>query len=78
MADDLFSVAGKVALVTGGTSGIGTMIARGFVRRGVRTYITARDAERSAATAAELYMKAPASASPPTSRRRMVRNGSPP
>jgi NAD(P)-dependent dehydrogenase (short-subunit alcohol dehydrogenase family) len=54
MADELFSVAGKIALVTGGTSGIGKMIAQGFVRNGVKTYITARDIERAAATAAEL------------------------
>jgi NAD(P)-dependent dehydrogenase (short-subunit alcohol dehydrogenase family) len=54
MVDDLFSVAGKVALVTGGTSGIGAMIARGFVERGVKTYITSRDADRSRAAATEL------------------------
>ena len=53
-ADPLFSVAGKVALVTGGSSGIGAMIARGLVRRGVRTYITARDAGRVADAAREL------------------------
>ncbi len=53
-ADALFSVAGKVALVTGGSSGIGAMIALGLVRRGVRTYVTARDAGRAADAAREL------------------------
>ena len=44
MTDPLFAVDGKIALVTGGTSGIGLMVARGLVRRGVKTYITGRDA----------------------------------
>jgi NAD(P)-dependent dehydrogenase (short-subunit alcohol dehydrogenase family) len=52
--DRLFSLEGKTALVTGGASGIGTMIARGLVARGVRTYITGREAGRAAALADEL------------------------
>jgi 2-deoxy-D-gluconate 3-dehydrogenase len=51
---NLFSVAGKVAVVTGGSTGIGAMIARGFVENGVRTYITARKQPQLDQTAAEL------------------------
>jgi NAD(P)-dependent dehydrogenase (short-subunit alcohol dehydrogenase family) len=52
--EGLFSVAGKVAVVTGGSRGIGYMIASGLVANGVRTYITARKAEACDAAAAEL------------------------
>jgi len=51
---DLFSVKGKVALVTGGSRGIGAMIARGYVENGVRTYVASRKAEACEATAREL------------------------
>lgn len=39
---DLFSVSGKVAVVTGGSSGIGAMMAKGFLAAGARVYLTAR------------------------------------
>jgi NAD(P)-dependent dehydrogenase (short-subunit alcohol dehydrogenase family) len=51
---DLFSIAGKTALVTGGGRGIGRMIAGGFVDAGARTYISSRNAEVCDAVAAEL------------------------
>jgi len=54
LPDELFAVGGKVALVTGGTSGIGLMIARGLLRRDVRTYITGRDLAQCRAIAAGL------------------------
>src|SRR5688500_15745719 len=51
---DLFSIAGKTALVTGGSRGIGLMIARGFVDAGARVYISSRKADVCDAVAAEL------------------------
>lgn len=51
---ELFSVAGKVALVTGGSRGIGAMIASGLVRAGCRVYITARKKDACDAKASEL------------------------
>jgi NAD(P)-dependent dehydrogenase (short-subunit alcohol dehydrogenase family) len=54
LVNDLFSVAGKVAVVTGGSRGIGFMIADGLVRNGVRVYVTARKADACDAAAAEL------------------------
>lgn len=52
--NDLFSVKGKVAVVTGGTSGIGHMIAKGLVENGARTYIVGRNAQTCADVAKEL------------------------
>ena len=51
---DLFSIKDKVALVTGGSRGIGLMIARGYVEAGVKVYISARKEKECAETAAEL------------------------
>lgn len=50
----LFSLEGRTALVTGGSRGIGRMIAEGYVRSGVRTYISSRKAEVCDQTAEEL------------------------
>jgi NAD(P)-dependent dehydrogenase (short-subunit alcohol dehydrogenase family) len=54
MFPDLFSVQGKTALVTGGSRGIGYMIAEGLLRAGARVHISSRKAEACAAAEKEL------------------------
>jgi NAD(P)-dependent dehydrogenase (short-subunit alcohol dehydrogenase family) len=51
---NLFSVKGRVALVTGGSAGIGRMIAAGLAAAGARVYICARGAEKVAKAAADM------------------------
>lgn len=55
----LFSIAGKVALVTGGSRGIGLMIARGYVEAGAKVYISSRKREVCDRVAAELSETGP-------------------
>jgi NAD(P)-dependent dehydrogenase (short-subunit alcohol dehydrogenase family) len=56
-ASNLFDIAGKTALVTGGSRGIGLMIAEGFVDAGVKVYISSRKADVVTDVAAELSKK---------------------
>jgi NAD(P)-dependent dehydrogenase (short-subunit alcohol dehydrogenase family) len=56
-ASNLFDIAGKTALVTGGSRGIGKMIAEGFVDAGVKVYISSRKADVLEEVASELSAK---------------------
>ena len=52
--NDLFSVDGKIVLVTGGSRGIGEMIAAGYLANGAKVYISSRKVEACDAAAARL------------------------
>ncbi len=60
----LFSLNGKVAIVTGGSRGIGKMIAQGLLQAGAKVYITARKKGACEETAAELSEFGPCLAIP--------------
>ncbi|MEM9261993.1 MAG: SDR family oxidoreductase [Pseudomonadota bacterium] len=51
---NLFSLEGRVAVVTGGSRGIGKMITKGYLQYGAKVYISSRKAEQCIETAAEL------------------------
>ena len=54
MMTDLFSLKARTAIVTGGSRGIGKMIAQGFLEQGAKVYITARKAPACDQAAEEL------------------------
>ena len=55
--NNLFSLEGRTALITGGSRGIGRMIAEGFLAQGARVYLSARKAAVVEQTAKELSAK---------------------
>jgi NAD(P)-dependent dehydrogenase (short-subunit alcohol dehydrogenase family) len=61
---DLFSLAGRTALVTGGSRGIGRMIAKGFLTQGARVYISSRKADACDEAVRELSSLGPCIALP--------------
>jgi NAD(P)-dependent dehydrogenase (short-subunit alcohol dehydrogenase family) len=62
--NDLFSLKGRTALVTGGSRGIGRMIAAGFLAQGAKVYISSRKAAACEDTAKELSALGPCFALP--------------
>jgi NAD(P)-dependent dehydrogenase (short-subunit alcohol dehydrogenase family) len=61
---DLFDLSGKTAVVTGGSRGIGLMIARGLLQAGARVYISSRKADACAEAVKELSGHGPVHAIP--------------
>jgi NAD(P)-dependent dehydrogenase (short-subunit alcohol dehydrogenase family) len=61
---DLFDLSGKTAVVTGGTRGIGLMMARGLLSAGARVYISSRKPDACAAAVEELSVDGPVTAIP--------------
>ena len=51
---DLFDLTGKTAVVTGGTRGIGLMIARGLLQAGASVYLSSRKPEAGEAAVVHL------------------------
>jgi NAD(P)-dependent dehydrogenase (short-subunit alcohol dehydrogenase family) len=77
MNDPLFSVAGQVVLVSGGSRGIGRALAGAFARRGARVVVTGRDPARLEETARALGPDAralPCDVARAEDRRRLVEN----
>lgn len=75
--DDLFSITGKTVLITGGSRGIGLMVARDFVESGARVYISSRKAAVCDEVAAELgkvgeCLSLPADLAQPTECKRLA------
>ncbi|CAP72666.1 uncharacterized protein PODANS_2_970 [Podospora anserina S mat+] len=60
--NNLFSIKGKVALITGGAKGVGLMISTAFVSAGAKVYISSRDATACASACATLNTITPNSA----------------
>ena len=56
MFENLFSLEGRTALVTGGSRGIGKMIAAGYLAHGAKVYISSRKADACAAAEGALQV----------------------